>query len=192
MADSLRTANKSKRRARILDHARALIAEHGFDGLNLRDLAAAASVTVPTIYNLIGNKEQVLIELKSDVMTRVEQAVNRRTDASLLEISEAIVLESTALFKREAQFCKSALVASEYIEQRYSSPSPEIRRRSELLPTLACVEAQKQGLLRGTIAASVPGAQIFSSYRTACRDWAFNLISIEQFRADECLSVSGG
>lgn len=172
MADSLRTANQSKRRTRTLDHARALVAKDGFDGPNL-----------------IGKKEQVLIELKSDLMTRAKQVVNRRADASPLEIAEAIVLESTVLFKREAQFSKSSLVASEYIEQRYSSPSPEIRHRSELLPTLACLDAQKQGLLRGTIVASVLGAQIFRRYRTACRDWAFNLISIEQFSTDALMVV---
>ena len=48
------------RRERILDLARDIIAEKGFDGLNLRDLAEKAGVTKPTIYNLIGDKETLI------------------------------------------------------------------------------------------------------------------------------------
>ena len=40
-----RVANMQRRRERILDDARALIAEQGFDGLNLRDLAERADAT---------------------------------------------------------------------------------------------------------------------------------------------------
>ena len=58
---------KAERRARILASARRLIAERGFDGLTMRDLAAASRVSVPTLYNLFGGKQALLLgELESD------------------------------------------------------------------------------------------------------------------------------
>jgi AcrR family transcriptional regulator len=50
----------SERRERILEAARGLIEQHGYEGLTMRDLAATGGVTVPTVYNLVGNKEDVL------------------------------------------------------------------------------------------------------------------------------------
>ena len=50
----------AERRERILESARALIAARGFEGLTMRELAQEAGVTVPTIYNLVGSKDEVL------------------------------------------------------------------------------------------------------------------------------------
>ena len=55
-----RTRNMEKRRERILEQARKMLAEGGFEALNLRDLADVSGVTVPTLYNLIGNKAEIL------------------------------------------------------------------------------------------------------------------------------------
>ena len=50
----------AERRERILAAAREIIGERGYEALTMRDLARASRVTVPTIYNLVGGKEQVL------------------------------------------------------------------------------------------------------------------------------------
>ena len=57
---NLRLEQKAERRTRILEAAREIIADRGYEALTMRDLALASRVTVPTIYNLIGSKEQVL------------------------------------------------------------------------------------------------------------------------------------
>jgi AcrR family transcriptional regulator len=63
---SLFEEHKAERRARILKAARELIAERGYDGLTMRDLAAASRVSVPTLYNLFGGKQAILLgELES-------------------------------------------------------------------------------------------------------------------------------
>ena len=51
---------KAERREHILAAAREVIGERGYDALTMRDLARASCVTVPTIYNLVGGKEDVL------------------------------------------------------------------------------------------------------------------------------------
>jgi len=56
----LRSEQKAERRERILGNAREMIGARGYESLTMRDLARAARVTVPTIYNLVGGKEAVL------------------------------------------------------------------------------------------------------------------------------------
>ena len=66
------------RREHILEMARKLIESEGYAGLTMRKLAAKSAVTVPTIYNLIGNKEQVLFaaveEQTRSFVTNLERA----------------------------------------------------------------------------------------------------------------------
>ena len=58
---SLFEEQKAERRARIISAARTLVTKHGYDGLTMRDLAAAARVSVPTLYNLFGSKDAILV-----------------------------------------------------------------------------------------------------------------------------------
>lgn len=58
---SLLKEHMAERRARILAAARKLVVTHGYDGLTMRDLARAARVSVPTLYNLFGSKDAILV-----------------------------------------------------------------------------------------------------------------------------------
>ena len=73
-----RSANMARRRSAILDQARRIIGQQGFDALTLRDLARAAEVTVPTIYNLIGNKQALLLTLLHELVAHLEQRLTRQ------------------------------------------------------------------------------------------------------------------
>jgi len=54
------TKQREERRQRILDVARKLIAEKGYDGVTMRELADLSLVSVPTLYNLFGGKNELL------------------------------------------------------------------------------------------------------------------------------------
>lgn len=58
---SLMDEHKAERRARIRAAARSLVAARGYDGLTMRELAQAARVAVPTLYNLFGSKDAILV-----------------------------------------------------------------------------------------------------------------------------------
>ena len=58
--DDLVTRQQNERRARILDAARSLIAERGYDAVTMRDLADHGMVSVPTLYKLFGSKNELL------------------------------------------------------------------------------------------------------------------------------------
>ena len=106
---STRTLNMRRRRDRILDHARRLIGRQGYDALTLRELAQAAEVTVPTIYNLVGNKAQLLGELNREMLDRLEAALDRRRFDDALDMAEAVIAESIALFDSDPDFYLSLI-----------------------------------------------------------------------------------
>lgn len=56
------TANQQARRLRILLAARDLVAQHGYDGMIMRDVATAANVSPTTLYNLYNTKDELLLE----------------------------------------------------------------------------------------------------------------------------------
>jgi AcrR family transcriptional regulator len=51
---------REERKRRILEVARKLIAEKGYDGITMRELAELSLVSVPTLYNLFGGKNELL------------------------------------------------------------------------------------------------------------------------------------
>ena len=76
---SLFEEHKAERRERILIAARKLVGEGGYDGLTMRDLARAARVSVPTLYNLFGSKDQL-----------VEAYLDARTDATRDQVERTL------------------------------------------------------------------------------------------------------
>lgn len=67
----------AERRERILDAAREIIGERGYGALTMRDLARTSRVTVPTIYNLVGGKEDVLFAAVEDQTQRFVASIAR-------------------------------------------------------------------------------------------------------------------
>ncbi len=175
----------AKRRDRILHEARTLIARGGYETLSLRALASASDVTVPTIYNLVGNKEAIVVALLSEALTEVEQRVGRRRRATPLERAVAVVTESTALFEEDEDYFRAAFVSMEYLDQ--SSPHhhtvAQLYRWGERIIIDGLRACSAEGLIRGQIPAATLGGHILRSYRTSCRAWAFGQISIGEFRA---------
>jgi AcrR family transcriptional regulator len=58
---SLFDEHKAERRERIGKAARQLVVERGYEGLTMRELAQKARVAVPTLYNLFGSKDAILV-----------------------------------------------------------------------------------------------------------------------------------
>lgn len=58
---SLFDEHKAERRERIGKAARELVVERGYEGLTMRELAQRARVAVPTLYNLFGSKDAILV-----------------------------------------------------------------------------------------------------------------------------------
>ncbi len=76
MAVDLVTRQREERRERILEAARQLIAERGYDAVTMRDLADHGLVSVPTLYALFGSKNELLFAAVesyfADLIAKVE------------------------------------------------------------------------------------------------------------------------
>ena len=188
---SVREFNMAKRRRRILAEARRLITCGGIDALNLRTLASAADVTVPTIYNLIGNKEALVIALFTDALKEIEQRVRSAAHGSALDATEAVVAESTGLFAEDEQYFRSAFIALEHLDQSqtHHAAAERVYAWGWRMITSGLDACRDAGLITGRIPATLLGDQILRGYRTSCRAWAFGQLSIEEFRASALSDV---
>jgi AcrR family transcriptional regulator len=63
---NLRTRQKEERRKRIMDAARDLFVKRGFSASTIKDIAAAATVSPPTVHKYYGTKQQLLFDLVID------------------------------------------------------------------------------------------------------------------------------
>lgn len=178
-----RAINMQKRRDRILTEARRVIAEGGFDALSTRALAKAAGVTAPTLYNLIGSKEEIFKSLLLEAIVRIEERLSRFDEAPPLEMAEAIIDQSIQLFAGDQHYYQAAFIAGERIAEdsgRFGG-SPVLSERSIEMAAKACRAAQSEGLLRGNISAQAMGEQMFICYRVPLRDWVFGVIDLDEF-----------
>lgn len=93
------TEQKLERRRRILEGARTLIAERGFGGITVRDLARTCRVSVPTLYNLFGGKDALLAAAVEEHFLGLLESAPREGAGSghlrLLAILSRIALEVT-------------------------------------------------------------------------------------------------
>ncbi|MEM9452943.1 MAG: TetR/AcrR family transcriptional regulator [Myxococcota bacterium] len=194
---STREINKQRRRERILAVARRTLAEGGYRALNVRALAKDAGVTQPTLYNLIGNKDRIIHTLVVQMLDTLEQ----RLEALLCDVPadplpqlEAVAVLTTELFGEDESFYRGAFVAAEFAEDQamFWAPESGIVRRALAFPIHAFHSATTAGLMRGQVAHEVLIQQIFLGYRTALRDWAIRLITLEQYRVSTLRSFYCG
>jgi len=57
---NLMSEQLAARRAAILEAVRTMIVEHGYESVTVRELAAHCKVSVPTLYNQFGGKDQLM------------------------------------------------------------------------------------------------------------------------------------
>lgn len=168
-----------------------MIGQDGYDGLSLRKLANAAGVTVPTIYNLIGSKEQILVELFRAWLAQIEAALDQIEEDQPLNLAETIITEATDLIARDEVFFRAAHIAlNRLVETDETRTSLDnFGLRASRMQTEAVRRAQSQGLLRGAIPAETLGRQIFFNYNEASRYWMAGRHSLAEFRNTALVGV---
>lgn len=82
---------RARNRARILDEVERLSTEQPFADVRIDQIAAAADVSVGTVYNYFGDKDGVQLAATERVLDRVEERLRPAYDPQLPPI-EAIVL----------------------------------------------------------------------------------------------------
>lgn len=186
---STRSANKAKRRATILSEARRLIATEGFEALKLRDLADRAGVTVPTVYNLIGGKPEILTIIIEDLVAQLQAAQQPVEATNTDDVFEARITRLADLFSTDEDYYRAAFIAGDHSGLFEQETNTGIFARSVQPLIDACKAAQKSGQLLGHVSAEQMGRQIYGCYRLARQDWTNGYFDLATFRAQALTGV---
>jgi AcrR family transcriptional regulator len=174
--------HKAERRARILAAARALIAERGYDGLTMRDLAQASRVSVPTLYNLFGGKQALLLgELESTFATVVAGIATARTGNVVdraLATCDAGNADLLAVPRYSRELILLFLTSPETAELRRSSAE----RFAELMAGIVR-DGQQAGDIETWVDPLVLARRMFAHYQLAMIEWARGELDADAFRA---------
>lgn len=186
---STRSVNKQKRKERILSVARRTIAKEGFDALKLRDLAVSAGVTVPTIYNLIGGKPEILNLIIGDLMARIEEAISHIDAGGAEAAFESQIDQLAELFATDEDYYRAAFIAGDRSGLFEHSSETGVFAKFVVQPITICREAKAKGLLLGHISSEQLGEHVYGSYRLARQDWSNGYLDLHAFRQQSLTGV---
>ena len=185
---SKREQSIADRRERILAAAREIIADKGYDGLTTRGLAEAAGVTVPTLYNLVGDKAAIISAMANQSVEQLWDRLKFDTRATPLEMADAIIDEAYDHIHEDPAFSRGTFIALRNLESGYSfnpdrdSPGAHAARRSVDMAKVACRAGQREGWLRGNLSARELAIQMFATYRASLDDWLDGAIDDGEMR----------
>ncbi|MCS5582183.1 MAG: hypothetical protein NZ777_01575 [Pseudomonadales bacterium] len=104
--------------------------------------------------------------------------------AAPLEMAEAIIFQSAALFAEDEMYYQSAAISADRAasDNGVHTGGKLLTQRAEQMAARACTAALEQGLLRGNIPTEDLARQFFICYRGPMRDWTYSIISLEEFK----------
>nr|WP_070961085.1 TetR/AcrR family transcriptional regulator [Hyphomonas sp. Mor2] len=187
--ETTRSKNMAKRRETILREARKLIADEGFEALKIRDLAARAGLTVPTIYNLVGGKTEILTVIIDEMVVHLRTLQDEAGSASVEESFAKLIENLADHFATDEAFFRAAFIAGDRSGLFEQSSGEGIFAHFVQQPIEACARAVEEGLLHGQVSPEVLGPQIYGCYRLARQDWANGYFDLEGFRRQALVGV---
>ncbi len=140
VTQATRTNTKDVLRA----HAQRLFAQHGYDGVSMRDIAGSVGVRQSAIYNHFQSKQHLLVDLMVNHMNVMLEAMRQSVD---LTASPRVQLEDFARFHINFQIDYSDAVFIAYMELR----SLEVEGRSSVV----VLRDQYEHTLRGILDAGI-------------------------------------
>lgn len=133
----LRAQQKAQTRAKVLDAARAMIVERGFEAATIRDIARRAGVATGSVFTTFSDKTELLLEV---VFSRYGQLLNEINEAIARSDSDPrarLMAAAGASYRvelREERLLAEALAAS----WRWS-PAVEAEHRRRLEPLIQII-----------------------------------------------------
>lgn len=174
----------AERRARILEAARTIIAVRGFEALTVRELADAAGVTVPTIYNLVGSKEQVLIAAVTEQTERFLHGIERAA-GDVIAIVEANLRELLRMPRYYRTLLRLLLTSD---DARASRQTVSLALGGQLRAAIG--ELAEADGLEDWVDLDVLGRQLQRFLAGASQEWATGALSDDEFARAELQGVA--
>ncbi|MFL2125374.1 TetR/AcrR family transcriptional regulator [Marinilactibacillus psychrotolerans] len=115
----------------ILDHAESLFYQHGFHAVGIKKVVSQANVSIMTLYNHFGSKENLIIQILDQREIRyieyLKNALNDERQQSKYETACTIALANTNWLKKNSQGCLFLRAKEEY-----DQVNPDIINRVDL------------------------------------------------------------
>ena len=145
-----RQENKARRMERILSEARNLIAEEGFDALTISEVAARSQVTIPTVHNLFGKKNDLVLAIFRGLVDNVEAVLSGPELADPIAASEAFIDRIVALYRSDEVFYRAAFMGGERLGLFEHETSGGVFAKSVAVAEGLCARALAEGYLAGS------------------------------------------
>jgi AcrR family transcriptional regulator len=171
--------HKERRRRHILDTAAELIAREGLAGLSMRKLAEEAEVSVATLYNLCGGREEILWSLIVDRFGRLGEVLRNVPEDRPIERMRSIVTATARHLESDSRLGRPVVMAA--IEHGPKPGTPVLFVAAAFIEGVRA--AIRAGLLQDCLNAEVLGGHILRSYVHAMQAWARGFLSSDAFEA---------
>jgi AcrR family transcriptional regulator len=180
--NATRQTNKELRRQRILDIARRQIASDGFEAFTLKELATESEVTVPTVHNLFGKKQDIFRVLCTEMVERIDEALASPDIADPIEALHVFVEKLLGLYRDDEAFYRAAFLAGERSGLFEHDLPTGIYNKSLKVAEGLCQQAKENGFLEGNIDTPRLASQLFNCQRLARHDWVGGYIDLDRYR----------
>jgi AcrR family transcriptional regulator len=177
---SLLLEHKAERRERIGKVARQLVVERGYAGLTMRELAQKARVAVPTLYNLFGSKDAILVH-ELETSARVIASSLPLGGDSFFQRGLAAFEAGTRMVEDQPDFYRECmhmfLTAPETLEMRRRMEDGYIAIMASNL-----VAAKAAGQLADWAEPRIVARHMFALYISVMIAWGVGEIDLSMFR----------
>jgi AcrR family transcriptional regulator len=181
---SRRERNVEARRQRILAAARVLLSRGGLRALSMRKLAEEASLSVNTLYNLWGTREEILQAVTTDANERMVASLPEfESTDDPIEFCRTLVRTNIRHTCGEHEVFRPMTLA--WLEGEIAGQPSPVEPMAESIVTLAQVirEANRRGDLEGPLRPVHVAWQIGHGAHFALIQWALGRIDDAHFEA---------
>ena len=180
----LRERNVEARRQQILKAARVLLSRGGLGALSMRKLAEEASLSVNTLYNLWGTREEILRALTLDARERMDASLSKDLSPDdPIDYCRSLVGATVRETCRQHELFRPMILA--WLAGEIAGyPSPiEPMARSILKLSKIIRMARTRGLLESSLKPEPIACQIHHVAQFASIQWALGRIDDAHFEA---------
>lgn len=178
----LREKGKQRRRSRILEAARLILADQGLPGLSTRKLSEAAELSVHTLYKLVGNKEDILVAVMRDNHEHVSSSIRQLKSQHPIDQIFALIQSTYEILQLDpTQTALMRILMQLNDENGVNEQIVEMLNRGQQVIESALTDACEQNILHCSLSTEALAETLNAIYIGNLRDYLFGRRSLNSF-----------
>lgn len=173
---------RAHRRTQVIEATRDLVIEGGIEAISMRKLAAAAEVSVATLYNQFGAKDEIVEMAIEHVLSAIDPVVEPIPPDEPFERARAIATASVEAVVSDAALYRPFIRALVQTGEGADRDLGRVWARGLALTSEEVAAAMGMGDLRDDVAPQLIGAQILQAFNSSMLVWAFGILDDVGFR----------